>query len=106
VSNRDTFVTSFLYDDDLVPVLREALPSIANTIVEGQGKFFGEPRTVWFAGQCKNLYPHELRDFGISLLAACGGSGFDIVFLLEIGKVYRLDITRGVGVWTPPLEVA
>lgn len=56
MSERGTFVTSFLYDGKVVPVLQKTLPKLAHTILTHEGQGINGKRPVWFAGQIKGTY--------------------------------------------------
>lgn len=56
MSERGTFITSFLYDGRVVPVLQETLPKLAHTILAYDAQCMTIKRPVWFAGQIKGSY--------------------------------------------------
>ena len=97
MSNRDTFVTSYLYNGASADEVRKVLPEIAVVVIEGKGKFYDVERTVWFAGQCKNLCLLDVTEWASKVII---NAVVDIVFLLESGRVIKVCFSHGSGVVT------
>jgi len=87
MSDRDTFVTSFLYDEAIVQPLSEALLDFTAPISR-QARVGNKLRTVMYAGIMKNSFAHLdawVRDKLLPALPIEHGF-FQIIFLTERGE--------------------
>lgn len=88
MSDRDTFVTSFLYDEKLVESLSEALLQITFMPVTKQARVNDTLRTVMYAGIISNSFAHLdawVRDTLLPALPREHGF-FQIIVLPERGE--------------------
>lgn len=62
MSERGTFVTSYLYSGQAACILQEQLPKLTVVVEHYIGRCGDNERPVWFAGQIKGHYQGEELD--------------------------------------------